>query len=782
MILTRSGSGAVGCRAEGVGGLRADISDGTQLWDRPVGLAMAVVMVVCSAIAVAAPSLAAGNAPRHASTSLYKLSLRISNRRFVGNGAENSIAVDRRGNAYTFTATRTQQGSIPSGDAPDVEELSPTGKRIRSFSTTFRVHGQRLYMQVDGLAVTPGGQDVFVVGNYSKSLSGLVDSRPFLAKYSASTGAFLKGYEFDRDETRLGSGVAVDRTGQHVYVGDERNPFVGATTARIYEFDVSGLHEVRHFRLAGNDLCCDLAVSPDGHLFAQVGPPRSTQVLIQKYSANGVYENQFISPPEGLAIGPSGDLFAASRTQRRIDRLSPSGKLLETLGSGHFTGFPVTEAVNSAGDVYAFDEAKNDVSTILKFAPIVPQTTITAHPPSTLQIPTATFRFKSSIPHAKLECRLRKAGASPPAFKPCSSPTTYNGQQNGSYTFEARSTSPAGPVDRTPASFKFKIRLLYPQTTITSTPASTIGVTSATFAFKSTSAGATFACRLAPFGSPPPAFKTCPSPVTYVQLSNGIWKFEVQSTSTHGVTDPTPATYQFTIDTTPPVVAAPAAPTIPVGGQLQLDGTLGVEETWSASDTYSPSSALVYTVEQRAGTTPATLGSFAAIPTLTDVQGTTSAIVPIAPGGPYHQLRVRGENQLGVAAEGPPGNPFALDVIDDTDAGIVYSTAWALTIDSAAYGGKLHTVSSAGATATMTFSGRSLALIAPLGPAYGSIRICIDTTVSVAGCTTTTLHSTTAVERNIVYVSGPLAAGSHTVQVTDPAGSPIALDGFVVLS
>jgi hypothetical protein len=761
--------------------LRAHITDGMHLRDQPVGLAIGVVTAVCLAIAVAAPNLAAGNTPRRAPTSLYKLSLKISGKRFVGNLAENSIAVDRHGNAYTFTATRTQQGSIPSADAPDVEELSPAGKKIRSFSTTFRVHGQRLYIQADGLAVTPSGKDVFVVGNYSESLRGLVDSKPFLAKYSASTGAFLKGYRFDTDGTRLGVGVAVDRTGQHVYVGDERNQFIGRTTARVYEFDVSRLHELRHFRLAGNDVCCALAVGPDGHLFAQVGPPHSTQVLVQEYSATGVFENQFISPPEGLAIGPTGDVFAGSRTKRRIDRLSRSGKLLETLGTGHFTGFPVAEAVDSAGDVYAFDVAKNDVSTILKFAPVVPQTTITAHPRSTLQIPTATFRFKSSIPGAKLECRLRKAGASPPVFKPCSSPKTYNAQQNGSYTFEARSTSPAGPVDRTPAKFNFKVQLVYPQTTITSNPAGTIGVTSATFAFRSSSTGAKFACRVALIGSPPPAFKACPSPVTYVQLSDGTWRFEVQSTSTHGVTDPTPATYQFTIDTTPPVVAAPAAPAIPMGGQLQLDGALGVQESWSATDTYSPPSALLYTVEQRAGATPATLGSFASIPTLTNVQGTTAAIVPIAPGGPYHQLRVRAENQLGVAGESPPGNPFALDLIDDSDARILYSTAWAQTSDSSAYGGKLHTVTTAGATATITFSGQSLAIVAPLGPAYGSIRICLDTTVSVAGCTTTTLHSGTSVERDIVYVTGPLAAGSHTIQVTDPSSSRIALDAFVVL-
>ncbi len=763
--------------------MRADISDARHLRDRPVTLVITVVSALWLAIPIAAPNLAAGSTPKRASGSLYGLSLKISSKRFLGGGSENPIAVDRHANVYAFKATRTQQGSIPSGDAPDVEEISPAGKLIRSFATTFRLRGQRHYLQVGGLAVTPNGHDVFVVGNASNSLSGLVNSRPFLAKYSALTGAFLKGYGFDGDETRLGVGVAVDPTGQHVYVGDERNPFVGRTTAGVYEFDVSSLHGVRRFSLAGNDLCCDLAVTPDGHLFAQVGPPHSTQVLIQEYSANGVYKNQFISPPEGMAIGPSGDLFAASRTKRRIDRLSPSGKLLETLGTGRFTGLPVAGAVDAAGDVYAFDVAQNDVSTMLKFAPVVPQTTITAHPPSTLQIPTATFRFKSSIPGAKLECRLLKAGAGPPAFKPCSSPTTYNAQTNGSYTFEARSISPDGPVDPTPARFNFNVQLRYPETAITSTPASTIGTNTATFAFKSSSAGATFACRLALAGSPAPAFKKCPSPVTYVQLSDGTWKFDVRSTTTRGVTDPTPSTYQFTIDTAPPIVAAPVAPTIPVGGQLQLDGTLGVQESWSATDTFSPSSALLYTVEQRAGPILASLGSFAAIPTLEGMRGTTTAVVPIAPGGPYHQLRVRAENQLGVAAESPAGDAFRLDVIDDSDASIMYSTAWAQTSDTAAYGGKLHATSSVSATATMTFVGRSIAVVAPLGPAYGSILICVDPSgVSVAGCTTTTLHSTTAVERDVVYVSGPLAAGQHTIQIITQSGSLFALDGFTVLS
>src|SRR4029077_3033964 len=65
-------------RAEGTEALRADISDGRHLRDRPVGFVVGAATVVWLAFATAAPTLAAGNAPGRASTSLYKLSLKIS--------------------------------------------------------------------------------------------------------------------------------------------------------------------------------------------------------------------------------------------------------------------------------------------------------------------------------------------------------------------------------------------------------------------------------------------------------------------------------------------------------------------------------------------------------------------------------------------------------------------------------------------------------------------------------------------------------------------------------
>jgi hypothetical protein len=142
---------------------------------------------------------------------------------------------------------------------------------------------------------------------------------------------------------------------------------------------------------------------------------------------------------------------------------------------------------------------------------------------------------------------------------------------------------------------------------------------------------------------------------------------------------------------------------------------------------------------------------------------------------------VGAENQLGIAAESPPGDPFALSVIDDSDASIMYSTGWTPTTNAAAYRGTLHTISTAGSTATMPFSDGSVAIVAPVGPSSGSMQVCFDAHVSVAGCTTVSLRSSTAVDREVVYVSARLA-GSHTIEITTSGGGPVALDGFVVLS
>jgi len=88
-------------------------------------------------------------------------------------------------------------------------------------------------------------------------------------------------------------------------------------------------------------------------------------------------------------------------------------------------------------------------------------------------------------------------------------------------------------------------------TTITSGPDAVTGSTSATFTFTSTAPDSTFHCSLD--ASP---FVACTSGKSYSSLANGSHIFQVHATDTLGNTDPTPATYDWTVDTTVPVVTS----------------------------------------------------------------------------------------------------------------------------------------------------------------------------------------------------------------------------------
>ncbi|MGO4191989.1 phytase [Arthrobacter sp. YAF17] len=85
-----------------------------------------------------------------------------------------------------------------------------------------------------------------------------------------------------------------------------------------------------------------------------------------------------------------------------------------------------------------------------------------------------------------------------------------------------------------------------PDTTITSKPANPTSSTSAQFSFTSTSTSATFTCSL-----DSAAFANCISPVSSTGLSSGAHTFQVRAGDQNGA-DPTPASYTWTVATTPP--------------------------------------------------------------------------------------------------------------------------------------------------------------------------------------------------------------------------------------
>src|SRR5206468_3801821 len=179
-----------------------------------------------------------------------------------------------------------------------------------------------------------------------------------------------------------------------------------------------------------------------------------------------------------------------------------------------------------------------------------PDTTITAAPPARSNSSTASFSFTAIEAGSSFACQLDSG-----AFAPCVSPQSYSALADGSHSFQVRATDAAGNTDPTPASYTWTVDTTPPDTTITAAPPATSTSSSASFSFTATEAGSSFACQL-----DASAFAACVSPQSYSGLANGSHTFQVRATDAPGNTDPTPASYTWTVDTTAPDTTITAAP------------------------------------------------------------------------------------------------------------------------------------------------------------------------------------------------------------------------------
>jgi hypothetical protein len=204
--------------------------------------------------------------------------------------------------------------------------------------------------------------------------------------------------------------------------------------------------------------------------------------------------------------------------------------------------------------VTAIDPAGNQ-STITSFTWTIdltppPAPTINSAPPSVTDSTSATFSFSDGDSSASFRCRLDGA-----AFAVCASPVTYSGLGEGSHTFRVKAVDPAGN-ESTITSFTWTIDLTNPIVTIdpASEPHDPTNLTGASFVFTSNKAGSTFDCRLDGAG-----FSPCSSPETYSGLADGRHSFGVRATDQLGHVGP-PATYDWTVDTVPPVTTITSSP------------------------------------------------------------------------------------------------------------------------------------------------------------------------------------------------------------------------------
>ncbi len=202
-----------------------------------------------------------------------------------------------------------------------------------------------------------------------------------------------------------------------------------------------------------------------------------------------------------------------------------------------------------------------------------PDTKIVSGPQSITGSPNATFQFAhegAETSPVTYECRL----ATETDFTACTSPRTYTGLTDGTYTFLVRAVDAAGNADPTPATLTWTVDTTKPTVTIVSGPTGTTSATSATFDFDSNEAtsptGVTYLCKL----DTEVDFTVCPDPKTYTGLGEGVHRLEVLAMDAAGNRSETPAVRTWTVDTTAPdtrIVSGPTGPTSSTSATFEFD-------------------------------------------------------------------------------------------------------------------------------------------------------------------------------------------------------------------
>ncbi len=141
----------------------------------------------------------------------------------------------------------------------------------------------------------------------------------------------------------------------------------------------------------------------------------------------------------------------------------------------------------------------------------------------------------------------------------------------GSHVVKAAAYDEAG--NSASSSVTVSVNNFSPDTSITSKPANPANQTNCTFAFTSNESGSSFECRI-----DNGVYGACSSPKTY-SLNDGSHVFDVRAIDVAGNSDPTPATYSWTIDTTVPDTTITGKPVNPTN---QMTATFIFSATESA--------------------------------------------------------------------------------------------------------------------------------------------------------------------------------------------------------
>jgi photosystem II stability/assembly factor-like uncharacterized protein len=224
---------------------------------------------------------------------------------------------------------------------------------------------------------------------------------------------------------------------------------------------------------------------------------------------------------------------------------------------------------------------------------------------------------------------------------------------------------------------------------------------------------------------------------------------------------------QFTTKSIPPTVSDVSVPSLR-SGQL-VDGAVPLAFSWSS--TGGTGVFCGYDVHR---------GWNGVAPSQITVVGEPSLDTSAQPAsGLYHRVRsFNCDGGLGDFADSPAVN---LRLLQESARALQRSSGWARVAASDASGGYVLRTNVKGSRATLTFTGRAVALVAPMGARYGGVSVSLDGGVA----TQVNLYRGTRQARRLVFVVNFGSAGIHTLALRSQAISArtrVDIDAFAVIS
>ncbi|HYC06347.1 MAG TPA: hypothetical protein VEG29_00340, partial [Candidatus Binatia bacterium] len=215
-------------------------------------------------------------------------------------------------------------------------------------------------------------------------------------------------------------------------------------------------------------------------------------------------------------------------------------------------------------------------------------------------------------------------------------------------------------------------------------------------------------------------------------------------------------------DTGPPTVTAPTSQS----ASGFSTGADAVATSWAVSGQLATA-----VIERSVDGAP-----FASIP----ASGSATSITQSLPYGHSYRYRVMATNWFGEASPWAYGPTITPAIIGDASSSLRYAGVWHTQRYANYLTGSDHWSTSAGSTATLTFSGRAFSWVSATGPTRGRARVTVDgklvATIDLGGKPT---HS-----RVIALSRAWSTSATHRVIITvvgTGSARRIDLDGFLIL-